>query len=91
MVPPARAGGGVDHDQPTNDPPVAVDDSAEVDENEAVSIDVLSNDIDSRATCSLWASSSHRRNTAVLTIDGDSITYTPNPTGTGSIVHVHGQ
>ena len=64
---------------PTNDPPVAVDDSAEVDENESVSIDVLSNDTDIEGDVLDVGSVVTPPQHGTATIDGDSITYTPDP------------
>lgn len=68
---------------PTDDPVTAVTDAASTNENTAVTIDVLANDIapDGGAEV-ISVSADPRQGTAVINTDG-TITYTPNPNTVG--------
>ena len=61
----------------TNDAPVAIDDSASVNEDESVIIDVLANDTDANGNALTVVSASAQNGTVVVNVDG-TLTYTPN-------------
>lgn len=66
-----------------NDPPVAVDDIAEVDENASVVIDVVANDDDVDGD-PLTVSSATGATKGSLSVSGGSVTYTPAADTTGA-------
>jgi large repetitive protein len=68
---------------PVNDPPVAANDSASVDEDNAVTIGVLANDTDVDGDPLLVISVAQAAHGAVTT-DGTIVTYTPNANFFGS-------
>ncbi|MEL6286641.1 MAG: Ig-like domain-containing protein, partial [Pseudomonadota bacterium] len=73
---------------PTNTAPMAVDDVAETDEDEAVTIDVLANDTDAQND-TLMVTEATALNGQVTINPDETITYTPNPgfTGTDTITY----
>jgi VCBS repeat-containing protein len=87
------ANGGVDLDPtpnqisfqfiPVNDPPVAVDDTAETDEDIPVNIDVLANDTDSDSPTLYVTEATAAHGTVVIETDG-TITYTPDANFNGT-------
>ena len=69
--------------EPTNDPPVAQDDSGATQESVPVSVDVLVNDSDPDGD-SLTIESVTQPSSGSAAIDGNSVTYTPAPGFNGS-------
>lgn len=64
---------------PTNDPPIAFDDSAETEEDSSVSIDVLTNDTDVDGDQLSIESTSIAEHGEVTLQDDGSVVYTPEP------------
>ena len=73
---------------PVNDAPVAVNDTAITDQNVAVTIDVLTNDVDIDSAA-LAVTAVGTSPNATITTNGTTVTYTPSPTffGTDSFTY----